>query len=79
MKKLFLLFILIYSCKDTKQDVENRNVTSDVSVLNNFKKIPEYNYDSNFILGKFDYKKLLFYLVHLYLAIQYFFQRCLHE
>ena len=57
MKKLFLLFILIYSCKDTKQDVENRNVTSDVSVLNNLTKTPEYTYDSNFILGKFDYKK----------------------
>lgn len=57
MKKFFIVFILIYSCKEDKQHTENRDIVNDVSVLRTLKKEKEYSYDSNFILGKFNYKK----------------------
>ncbi|OMP29945.1 M15 family metallopeptidase [Mangrovimonas sp. DI 80] len=63
MKKLFILFILIYSCKEEKPVAENRNIIADVSVPSKTmeeekkQKPIEYIYGTDFLLGKFNYKK----------------------
>lgn len=60
MKRIFIFFILIISCKEQKNNTENSNISNKISVsiplIKEINKVT-YDFDSNFILGKFNYRK----------------------
>lgn len=58
MKQLLLLMILLCSCKEHRSHKKTleKSVETDSTTIVKLEK-PNYNFDKNFVLGKFNYKK----------------------